>query len=291
MGKFKASRIIVSESWNVLKQDKEMIFFPILSMVFSLVPFILLLTYYFFVVLKGSFANAENIDATTDHYRYLVLLVYYMFAFFIVNFSQAGVFVIANARFNGQNLGFSEAFGVAMKNIGKIFAWSLISATVGVILNAISEKSNIVGKIVAGLLGAAWNIMTYFSLISLVIGQKSIKDSFKDSADVIRKNWGETIIVNFGAGLFFMAIIFISFIVAIGIIVLVPQLMLLVLFLFFVIVVAVGIISSTLNSIFKLALYEYAKTGVLPQGFSGEVIQGAIKGSGAVVPPVQGQTV
>lgn len=287
MGKFKASRIIVSESWQVLKQDKEMIFFPILSMIFSLVPFILLLTFYFFVVLKGSFANAENINVDQGQYKYLVLLVYYAFAFFIVNFFQAGVFVIAHARFNGQNIGFSEAFGVAVKNSGKIFVWSLISATVGVILNAISEKSNIVGKIVAGLLGAAWNIMTYFSLPSLVIGQNSIKDSFKDSASVIRKNWGETIIINFGAGLFFGMIIILGLLVGIGLVILVPQLILLVVFLFFVLVVAVSIISSTLNSIFKLALYEYAKTGVVPQGFSGEVIQGAIKGSGVVVPATQ----
>jgi hypothetical protein len=37
------------------------------------------------------------------------------------------------------------------------------------------------------------------------------------------------------------------------------------------------IISSTLSSIFKLALYNYAKTGQVPEGFSEELIIGAIK--------------
>lgn len=282
MGKFKASRIIVSESWNILKQDKEMIFFPILSMLASLVPFVLLIAYYFFVVLKASFVNIETVNQGTGHYEFLAMLVYYTFAFFVVNFFEAGIFIIAHARFSGRNVGFGEAIGLAVKSIGKIFVWSFISATVGVILDTISRKSNIVGKIVAGLLGAAWSIMTYFSLPSLVIGQNSIKESFKDSANIIRKNWGETIIINFGAGMFFGLIIFISILVAMGIIFIVPKLVVVVLVLLVLFVVGVSILSSTLNSIFKIVLYEYARTGVIPQGFSSEVVLGAIKGSGAV---------
>ena len=41
--------------------------------------------------------------------------------------------------------------------------------------------------------------------------------------------------------------------------------------------VALVVVSSTLSVIFKLALYEYAKTGTIPAGFSPELVQGAIK--------------
>jgi hypothetical protein len=42
-------------------------------------------------------------------------------------------------------------------------------------------------------------------------------------------------------------------------------------------VIALTVISSTLSSIFKLALYEYATTGNIPSGFSPELIQNAIR--------------
>ena len=41
--------------------------------------------------------------------------------------------------------------------------------------------------------------------------------------------------------------------------------------------VAITIISSTLGSIFKLALYQFALTGQVPQGFAPELVQGAVK--------------
>ena len=112
----------------------------------------------------------------------------------------------------------------AANNFNKIFIWSVISATVGVILRIIADKSKLIGKVVASLFGAAWNILTYFSLPSLVIGNTSIKDSFKESAAMIRKTWGETIIVNFGAGLFFALLAVLLTALFIGIVVIFPSL-------------------------------------------------------------------
>jgi hypothetical protein len=90
------------------------------------------------------------------------------------------------------------------------------------VLQFIADRSKLVGKIVASIFGAAWAILTYFSLPSLVIGQRTVKESFKESAALIRKTWGETIIVNFGVGFFFGILFFLGLALSIGIIVLVP---------------------------------------------------------------------
>jgi len=285
LGKFKASRMIVSESWNVLKQDKEMMIFPILSSIATLLVLLAFLGGFFFLVLSGSWSGAEEYTREEEIMGYAIGFAYYLITFFILNFFQAGMMLIANARFNGQNMSFGDGIRGAVRNSFKIFQFALISSTVGLILQIISNKSKIVGKIVAAIFGAAWQILTYFSLPSLIIGEKGVKESFKDSASVIRKTWGESIIVNFGAGLIFMILFLVGFLVALGVVVAAFSLSIQSTFVFvligvflFLYIVILTIVSSTLSLIFKLALYKFATTGTIPSGFSPELIQQAVKG-------------
>jgi hypothetical protein len=196
-----------------------------------------------------------------------------------VNFFQSGLFTIVQARFTGSDLSFLDGLAGAKKNIGKIFVWSLISATVGVVLQIISNSSKKIGQIVASVLGTAWNILTYFSLPALVVGNFGVIDSFKESASVIKKTWGETFILNFGVSAVLTAITFFVFLFSAGLVFLFPSSSVIIgaiiFFVFFAIFIA--ILSSTLNSIFKLALYNYARTGQVPVGFDPDVMKSAVK--------------
>lgn len=280
IGKFKASRMIVKESWAILKQDKELALFPIVSSIVSLIALIVMFVVFFFVSLSGSLANIENMGQTgADAIFYAVLFVYYVIMFTITNYFLAAMYTIINARFNGQDLSFSDGISSANRNFSRIFIWSVISATVGVVLEFISNKSKIIGSIVAAIFGAAWAILTYFSLPSLIIGKTTVKGSFKESASLIRKTWGETIIVNFGVGLFFALLMLIGLVASIALVALVPivEILILVVILFVMYMIALIIISTTLSSIFKLAIYQYAKTGIVPAGFTPSLIAGAVK--------------
>ncbi len=96
---------------------------------------------------------------------------------------------------------------------------------------------------------------------------------------MIRKTWGETIIVNFGVGLIFGLINTLLFAVGIVILILFPTMNVAIgigsslIFL----IILLSILSTSLNAIFKLVLFEYARTGTVPQGFSLDVVQSAIK--------------
>lgn len=280
LGKFQASKMIVKESWAVLKQDKEIMWFPILSTITTMFAVLIMSIVFFIFVLNGNMqtfsvpAGQQFNDVT----MYSTVFVYYLITFFIINFFEAGLYIIVQGRFSGQDLGFHDGMNGAANNFNKIFIWSFISATVGLVLRIIADKSKLIGKIVAGLFGAAWNILTYFSLPSLIIGNTGIKDSFKESASMIRKTWGETIIVNFGVGLFFGLIIFGLTALVVGIMVIFKSLPVFVmsLGLYIIAMIVLSIVSAALNSIFKLALYNYARTGQVPVGFSSEVVLGAI---------------
>jgi len=280
IGKFAASKRIAYESWNVLKQDKEMMWFPVLSAIVSLIVFALFGGFAFFYVLGGDLAAIEAIEREGMSIQgYALLFVYYLVTFFIVNFFQTGVFLIAHARFNGRDLGFRDGLSGAFSHAGRIFVWSLISATIGVILQAIADRWKFIGAIVSMVLGAAWAILTYFSLLSLIIGNTSVTGAFKESASLIRKTWGETIIVNFGVGLFFAGLFILGATAFIALALLVPEMPFIIglVMLLVVYTVLLSIVSSTLGSIFKLALYEYARTGVVPRGFSPDIVRNAVQ--------------
>jgi hypothetical protein len=281
LGKFKASRIIVKESWNALKQDKEVMWFPVISGFFTLLIIGAMASFFYFNLLGGS-RTEFKIDESkeiTNLVLYGTLFVYYIVIFFIVNFFQSALFIIVQGRFSGQDLNFSDGINGASKHIGKIFIWSFISATVGIVLKIISENFKVVGRIIAGVLGAAWDILTYFSLPALVIGNLNVKDSFKESAAIIKKTWGETLIVNFGVGLFFVVVIVLAVLLSLAIIIFSPTTytFIIVGVIFAVFYIAMMLLSTTLSSIFKLALFNYARTGTIPQGFSDDIFKQAIK--------------
>jgi hypothetical protein len=270
MGKFAASKAIVWQSGAILWKDKEMLWFPVLSALACLVASIVFGILCYMTAYDGAVAQ-NSVD-------YALLLAFYIAMYFIVNFFQAGIFIIAHKRFGGEDVSFSDGFRGAVAHSGAIFVWSAISATVGFILRLIADRSELIGRIVAAVLGAAWNIMTYFSLPSIVIGERSVSDSFRESAAMIRKSWGETIIVNLGVGLFFFLIHLLTLACAIGIVVLfpTPTVVVGIILLYLVAVILLSVVSSTLSAIFKLALYDYARTGIAPEGFSPELIGNAL---------------
>lgn len=272
IGKFKASKMLVKESWNLLKQDKEMMLFPVFSVITNVVFFVLICLAFFFLALGGSLAKLDNNEATYGLEIAFIFVTYFV-SIAVVTFFQAGIVSIAQGRMKGQDLSFADGFNNAVKHLGKIFVWALISATVGTILRLIAERSKILGRIIVAMLGAAWNILTFFIVPVIINEELSIKDSLKKSASIIGKTWGETVIINIGVGLYFMLLsllgiaVFVAALFVQNAIVISIAAILLVFY-----IIALIIISSTLDTIFRIVLYEYANTGNVPQGFSREVI-------------------
>src|SRR5206468_30808 len=58
-----------------------------------------------------------------------------------------------------------------------------------------------IGALVAGLLGMAWNVMTFFVLPVLVVEGVGPFAAVKRSCAVLKAAWGEALVANFGTGL------------------------------------------------------------------------------------------
>jgi hypothetical protein len=270
MNTFGRSFRLVKESYEVLKKDKELMLFPIISGAAGILLLIPLLLLMFSASLFGDAGNLIG---------YVVLFLYYVLSSFIIIFFNTGLIACANIRMNGGDPKFRDGIDIALKNLGKIFVWALISATIGVILNWLSERSGFIGRIIIGLIGMVWSLLTFFVLPIMILEKVSVTDSIKKSGALFKKTWGENVVGQFSMGIVFFLLGLLG-VMPLGIAVLsaisgsLPMMVVFIgiTFLYWMIL---GILNASLSGIFLTALYNYASKGTVVSGFSEESIKGA----------------
>jgi 3-hydroxyisobutyrate dehydrogenase len=72
---------------------------------------------------------------------------------FVTIFFNAAVIGTAMKRLEGQPATIRDGLALARAHIGKIFVWALITASVGMVLRAIQERSGLLGRILIGFIG------------------------------------------------------------------------------------------------------------------------------------------
>lgn len=291
---------LVRQSWAVLKQDKELLWFPVLSGISSIIIALsFLVPGIGFAMLNRDFVESSN-DSQLNAIYYVVLFLFYLVSFFSVTFFNTALITCAYMRLQGQNPTFKDGIRGATSHLGKIFIWSLISATVGLVLKFISDKSNLVGKILASVMSLGWSLLTFFIVPVLIFENKSVIESIKQSGVHFKNTWGENVVGQLSMNLFFILVGLLGAIPLILSIVFTinaesESIVFILLGFGFMIFywIFLGIIGSALDGIFKTALYLYATTGKVSPEFDPELIRNAFKSKGGtpVMPAVATQPV
>jgi hypothetical protein len=93
----------------------------------------------------------------------------------------------------------------------KLFAWAVIAATVGVIIDAVENSNTPISKVFAVVFGAIWTVMTFFIVPIAVLDREcSLRELFTRSGRTFRETVGETVVSLgaprvIGVGIFFLA--------------------------------------------------------------------------------------
>ena len=132
-----------------------------------------------------------------------------------------------------------------------------------------------IGKIIVGLLGAAWSIATYFIVPVMIFEKRSLRDSVKQSTQLIAKTWGESLVAAGGIGLFIMLLAVAGLILPIAAFFISATAALIALAILVVYWIGLSVMSAALSGIFRTALYLYATEGRTPEGFTPEYMQNA----------------
>ena len=269
---------LVKASSAVLKQDKELLLFPLISSISTLlvlacfaVPVIGL------GALDGLTGRGDGVISTA---AYLIAFLFYLSQYFVIFFFNAALVGAAMIRLDGGNPTLGDGLRIASSKAGSILGYAFIAATVGMILRAIQERVGFLGKIIVGILGAGWTLATYMVVPVLVTRDVGPVDAVKESAMLLKKTWGENIAGQAGLGLAFGLI---QFGIIIGGILLVvgaamTQNMPLTILTAALVVVAVlvtALIHAALAGIYSAALYRYASGGEDTAGFNTAVLRQA----------------
>ena len=275
MNKIRRTWSLMSACWQILKEDKALLLFPFMSGICCL----LLLASFAAPLYATNHWQPPGSDAAPVQQvaYYGVLFLFYLCNYFVVIFFNAGIIACATVRLGGGNATVGDGFRAAAARLPAIAGWAVMSATIGLILRLIEDRSKWVGQLVAGLLGVAWTVVSFMVIPVLVIENKGPFAALQESAGLVKKTWGKQVMGGFGFGLIF----FLLALPALAVILLSifsgnVALMIGCIGLGVVYLVILGLVQSALQSIFQAAVFLYARDGQVPEGFEAEVLGNAM---------------
>ncbi|NDJ85088.1 MAG: hypothetical protein GYB66_04315 [Chloroflexi bacterium] len=250
---------LVKTSFSVLRQDKEMLIFPVLSMIgLALVSIAFIVP----AALAGLFEGVASDSESINPFLVVVAFLYYVVTYYITIFANAAVVGAAMMRLRGEDPTVSDAFNIAMSRAGKILGWAVIAATVGMILRAIEERAEGIGRIVVSLVGVAWNVATFLVVPVLVVENVGAIDAIKRSGSLLRQTWGEQIAGSFGVGIIFFLLFLAGgiplILLTIGLGAIAPAAAIIGIILIVLYALALSAVGTAISGIYTAALYAYA---------------------------------
>jgi hypothetical protein len=275
--KFAQSWSLVKASASVLRSDKELLVFPLLSGVASL---IVIASFFIPAVLGGVFAGHE--EGELDIVMYAVLFAFYVVQYFVIIFFNSALVGAALIRLRGGDPTVADGFRIAMSKLPAILGYAVISATIGMILRALQERAGFIGRFVVGMIGLAWTVASFLVVPVLVNSDVGPIDAIKRSAELLKKTWGQNLIGNTGIGLVFGVALFALIIAGGALIALAASSGLTSLSIAVGAIVAVAVlllilVQAALQGVYAAALFRYASEGEAGAGFGQDMVANAFR--------------
>jgi hypothetical protein len=302
MNKFQRSWFLLKSSISVIARNKELLVFPIVTFLctvvialFFLAPPLLRPTGYSYTSAQHWTAichslftstpsghHSDQLTLTSGAIAYGVFL--YFGAMFVATFFNVAFYHEILAALGGQPVSLGRGLKFAFTKLPAILMWTLFAGVVGLIIKLIEQRLELVGRLLAGLLGLAWSITAVFAIPVIVREQHGINPiaMLQSSADCIKRTWGEALIGYVGLS-FANTLVFLGSLVFLGgaaaasvalnnfwIVAVVGVIWLFSLF-------AWTYVTSVASQVYKGALYLYAAEGFIAEPYNRELLDGAWK--------------
>lgn len=275
--KFSNSWRLAKESYGVLAQDRELMVFPVLS---SVMTVILMLSFFIPVFAVLGSTDMEMSETTLQALGTFMLFMFYFIGYSVVLFCNTALLHCAKMRFEGGDPTVKDGMKAGMANLKNILGWAAIGGTIGVILANIEERLGFLGSIIRWVVGGAWTVITYFAVPVMIFEGVGPIEGIKRSKDIISKTWGETAVAAvgmraaqsvFSLGGFLLLILSLIGAVMLQQVHILTAGAVVTLFIW----IASAVVFSCLSQIYCAALYVYATTNEPPSAFRREVFESA----------------
>jgi hypothetical protein len=241
---------LMGASWDVLRRTRGLLIFPFLS---ALCCLMVVASFVIPLAMTGAWRPpAGHADPARKILYYAML-----FAFYFCNYAVTTFFNVAVA------------------------AGAVSRMTVGLVLRIIEDRSPRVGQFVVSLLGSGWALVSFLVVPVLVVQNKGPIAALKESGSLLRRTWGDQLVVNFGFGLLFFLFALPGIaVLGLGGYALVAMhnnfLGVFGVGLAIMYLIGLGLVQSTLQAVFQAAVYLHTQ-GIHDHGFAPELMNGVIQ--------------
>ena len=189
-------------SLTIIKENQSLLLFPILSSA-TLILVVLSFAGGFFALFGVDIDGWIPDGELGGVLMYVPLFIFYLIAYFIMVFFNVGLVHCARLIFEGKHPTVRDGINYSSSRVGTILSWSLLAATVGVILKVLEDRLGWLGQIAVSLIGVAWSFASFFVIPIIAYEDVTPFEAVKRSAEMMKAKWGETIGANFSFVLFF----------------------------------------------------------------------------------------
>lgn len=301
MNKFERSWLLFRSSLQVIIKNKELLIFPIFISICSVV--ILL----FFLAPAALWPTGHS-PLSGDHWQALFNVFFektnasgahqftyspvaigygvflYLVSMFVATFFNVAFYNEILAALSGQPVSLSRGLKFACSRWKPILMWAMFAGLIGLLIKIIEQRSGIVGRIIARIVGATWSIASVF-VIPVIVRDEETANPFailKKSAVTLTQTWGESLIGYIGIGAINSIVVFGSMVVLGATMAATMQLHNFWLFgcsiagwlAFF---VAWCYLMNVASLVYKGALYLYAAEGTIAEPYEQEMLDSAWK--------------
>jgi len=271
MGRIRRGWQLTKESWAVVRADRSLLVFPVVSGIAGL------------LVLAAFGGGAAALYSSTDSEpAAIVILVVGVYVLIVAAlFCNVALTACAARALEGEDTTPGEGFAAARARMGQILGWAGLQLVIGALISAVQALlreagAGVVGAIVGGLANFAWNVATFFVVPVIALEGLGPKAALQKSIHVIRQRWGEGVVGSAAIGglVFLFAFLPGAALVAGGIAL--GDAAGWVLVAIGAAIFVVGVVAqSALMAVFKVALYRYATEDVVIGPFQREQLEAA----------------
>mgnify|MGYP003347926110 CR=1 FL=1 len=186
MGRIRTGIRLTGASWRVVRTERSLLAFPVLAALFGIGY---LLAVVLPLAIVGYVVVGNNVIVQ-------LVVLFLMLLGTSIGATFFGVAAAANASavFDGRDPTLGDGIRVARSRLGVIVKWSIVSATVGAVLQLIGERGGIGGALIQVVGGVAWTIASFFALPILALEGLGPIATLKQSVAEVRKKWGESLV-------------------------------------------------------------------------------------------------
>ena len=288
MNAFSRGLGLFKQSSAVLRQNRSLIWLPIISVSSLLLLLAAIITSTYFTY------GATRSAALWNAYPSITIFVGFTVLFFILTtistFFDVALLFAVNELFDGRSTTLKESLAFAWSRRGKVATWSAFSVAATMISNQIESKVGWLGKLGFLALGIAWSLVSFIILPVFILEGVGIKEAVQRGYGYFKRTWGTNVYGNVRVGVFLLVIAIAAYFIGAALSTATGA------FLFFVVhlsdatagmyaisfqvllvlfLIGLGFYGTVLTRIFQVALYRYASRGEITSYYSSEFLEEA----------------